>query len=152
MKNGTSFERQKGQSFVELSVLFIVLVILLAGVTDFGKAYMIFLEMRDAAQEGAAYGAFAPTDFTGIETRIRETMKDPLDLSDPDVVKIIPVLSNPSKPCSAFDSATSQPNEIKVTLLHQMQITTPFLGTFIGTQEIPLVVTVSNTILTPTCE
>ena len=152
MKKKITLESQKGQSFVELSVLVIVLVILLAGVADFGRAYMIYLELRDAAQEGASYGAFTPTDFAGIEARIRETMNDPFDLSGSDVVKIIPALSNPSLPCSGFDPATLKPNEVKVTLLYQMPIATPFLGTVIGTQEIPLVATVSNTILTPTCK
>ena len=54
-------KHQNGQSFVELSLLGIVLIVLLAGVADFGRAYLISLEMRDAAQEGASYGAFSPT-------------------------------------------------------------------------------------------
>jgi hypothetical protein len=152
MKKKIKLEGQKGQSFVELSVLIIVLVIMLAGVADFGRAYMIYLEMRDAAQEGASYGAFTPTDFTGMVARIRETMHDPFDLSDPGDVQIITALSNPSLPCSGFDPTTLQPNEIKVTLLYQMPIAMPFLGAIIGTQEMPLVATVSNTILTPVCK
>jgi hypothetical protein len=151
MKKITKNKSQKGQSFVELSMLLVVLLIILAGVADFGRAYMIFLEMRDAAQEGMAYGAFSPNDFTGIEIRIRETLTDPFDLSGPGVVTIVPSLSNPSKPCSGFDPATMEPNEIQVTLLYQMPLATPFLGTIINSQEIPLVATVSNSILTPVC-
>jgi hypothetical protein len=151
MKMVMNAEKEKGQSFVELSMLVIVLVIILAGVADFGRAYLIFLEMRDAAQEGLAYGSFTPTDFTGIEVRIREAMRDPFDLSGPGVVTILPELSNPSKACSGFNPGTMEPNEIRVTLLYQMPIAMPFLGTIINTQEIPLVATVSNTILTPVC-
>ena len=151
MKMKLNAEKEKGQSFVELSVLVVVLVIILAGVADFGRAYMIFLEMRDAAQEGLAYGSFTPTDFPGIEARIRETLKDPFDLSGPGVVTIVPSLSNPGKSCSGFDPATMEPNEIRVTLLYQMPLATPFLGAIIKTQEIPLVVTVSNSILAPVC-
>jgi len=147
-----NIESQKGQSFVELSMLAIVLLILLAGVADFGRAYLIFLEMRDAAQEGLAYGSFTPNDFAGIEARIRETMKDPFDLSDPGVVTIVPVLSNPAYPCSGFDPVTLEPNQVQVTLLYQMPIAMPFLGAIINSQEIPLVATVSNTILTPICK
>ncbi len=152
MKTKMKFENQKGQSFVELSILVIILAILLAGVADFGRAYMIFLEMRDAAQEGLAYGSFSPTDLAGIEARVRETMKDPFDLSDPGIVIILPVLSNPSHACAGFDPATLEPNAIKVTLLYQMPIATPLLGAVIGTQEVLLVATVSNTILTPPCK
>jgi len=152
MKKKMNIESQKGQSFVELSMLAIVLLILLAGVADFGRAYLIFLEMRDAAQEGLAYGSFTPNDFAGIEARIRETMKDPFDLSDPGVVTIVPVLSNPAYPCSGFDPVTLEPNQVQVTLLYQMPIAMPFLGAIINSQEIPLVATVSNTILTPICK
>jgi hypothetical protein len=151
MKMITKNTSQKGQSFVELSMLVVVLMIMLAGVADFGRAYLIFLEMRDAAQEGLAYGAFTPTDFAGIEARIRETMKDPFDLTAPGVVTIVPELSNPSKPCSGFDSGTMEPNEIRVTVLYQMPLATPFLGAIINTQEIPLVAEVSNSILAPVC-
>ena len=151
MKKKMKFENEKGQSFVELSMLVIVLIVILAGVADFGRAYMIFLEMRDAAQEGLAYGSFTPTDFTGIEARIRETMSDPFDLSAPGVVTIVPSLSNPANPCSGFDPATMEPNEIQVTLLYQMPIAMPFLGAIINTQELPLEATVTNTILTPVC-
>jgi len=152
MKIKKNSKSQKGQSFVELSMLVIVLITILAGVADFGRAYLIFLEMRDAAQEGLAYGSFTPTDFTGIEARIRETMSNPFDLSAPGVVTIVPEYSNPSNPCSGFDPATMEPNEIRVTLLYQMPIAMPFLGAIIKTQELPLVATVSNTILTPVCK
>ena len=142
----------KGQSYVELSIFITVLVILLAGLADLGRAYLIFLEMRDAAQEGAAYGSFAPLDFTGIEARVRETMKEPVDLSDPSIVKVIPALSNPSYVCSGFDPGSLQPNEIKVTVLYNMPIGVPFFGAILGSQEIPLVATVSNAILKPPCK
>jgi len=143
---------EKGQSFVELSVLLTILVILLGGVADFGRAYLIFLELRDAAQEGASYGSYSPTDFNGIETRVRETMKDPVDLSDPSIVQVVPALSNPSYACSGFDPVSLKPNEIIVTVIFDMPVGMPFLGTIIGSQEIPLVATVSNTILKPPCK
>ena len=107
--------------------------------------------MRDAAQEGASYGAFSPTDFSGIDTRIRATLKDPFDLSDPGVVVITPVLTNPSYPCSGFSPSTLEPNNIKITIVYQMPLAMPFLGAIINSQEIPLIATVSNSILTPVC-
>ena len=152
MRNDKLRHVHKGQSYVELSVFITVLVILLAGLADLGRAYLIFLEMRDAAQEGAAYGSFTPLDFAGIEARVRETMKEPVDLSDPSIVKVIPALSNSSYACSGFDSGSLQPNEIKVTVLYNMPIGVPFLGAIIGRQEIPLVATVSNAILAPPCK
>jgi hypothetical protein len=147
----SGFINQKGQSLVELSMLMTFLVLLLSGLTDFSRAYLIFLEMREAAQEGAAYGSFTPTDFNGIEARIRETMLYPFDLSDPSVVIIVPAYTNLSNACAGFDSGTLSANGIKVTLVHKMAISMPFLGAIIGSQEIPIVVTVTNTILKPPC-
>jgi hypothetical protein len=151
LKMKTSPKVQKGQSFVELSVLVTLLVLLLAGVADFGRAYCIFIEIRDAAQEGASYGSYSPSDFTEIESRVRDTMTDPIDLSDPSVVTVIPALTNPGQSCAGFDPVSLEPNEVEVTILYQMPIAMPFLGTIIGGQELPLVATVTNTILQPPC-
>ena len=152
MKRDKREDRRNGQSYVELSVFITMLVILLAGLADFGRACLILLEMRDAAMEGAAYGSFAPTDFGEVETRVRETMKDPVDLTDPTKVNVIPALSNPSYTCAGFDPVSLEPNEIKVTVIYRMPISVPFLGAIIGSQEIPLTATVSNTILRPSCK
>ena len=141
----------KGQSFVELSVLITFLVVLLAGVVDLGRAYYILLEMRDAAQEGASYGTYSPTAFSEIEARVRDTMKYPIDLSDPAIVQVVPSLTNPPNGCSGFDPITLEPNGIEVSILYQFPISMPFLGAIIGGQEIPLVAAVSNTILQPQC-
>jgi len=37
-------------------------------------------------------------------------------------------------------------------LLHEMTISMPFLGTILDRQEIPIVITVTNTILAPPCQ
>lgn len=151
MRTKSRSKKQEGQSLVELSALMPILVILLAGVADFGRAYMIFVELRDAAQEGASFGSYSPSDFTEIEARVRDTMQEPIDLSDPSVVTVVPTLSNPAQACAGFDLATMEPNELEVTILYQMQIAMPFLGAIVGDQELPIVATVSNTILQPPC-
>ena len=143
---------QKGQSLTELSVLMTFLVILLSGLADFGRAYLIFLEMREAAQEGAAYGSFTPIDFAGIEARVRETMEYPFDLSDPSDVVVVTDFTHQDFACSGFDPYTLSPNGISVTLLYEMTISMPFLGTVLDRQEIPIAVTVTNAILKPPCQ
>jgi len=112
---------------------------------------LIFLELRDAAQEGASYGSYTPDDFTEIEARVRDTIKEPIDLSDPSVVTVVIALTNPSQACSGFDPGTLEPNEVEVTILYQMQIAMPFLGSIVGDQELPIEATVTNTILQPPC-
>jgi hypothetical protein len=151
MKRFLRSKDQKGQSLTELSVLMTFLIILLSGLTDFGRAYLIYLEMREAAQEGAAYGSFTPTDLYGIEARVRETMQYPFDISDPAEVIVIAEHTDQAAICAGFHPGTLTPNGVTVTLLHQMTISMPFLGTILGRQEIPIVVRVTNTILKPPC-
>jgi Flp pilus assembly protein TadG len=143
--------RQKGQSFVEFSFLAIFLAVLLAGVADFGRAYFIFIQMRDAAQEGASYGSFEPNDLSGIEARVRDTMKDPVDLSDPSVVQVTPELTNPPYACSGFNPSSLKTNAIRVTIYYEMPIAVPFLGAIINSQVIPLEAKVEDAILRPPC-
>lgn len=142
---------QKGQSLVEFSFLAVFLIILLAGMLDFGRAYFIFIEMRDAAQEGASYGSFEPYDFSGIEARVRDTMKDPVDLSDPTVVQVTPALSNPPYACSGFNPSSLETNAIRVTIYYEMPITVPFLGAIIDSQTFPLEAVIEDAILRPPC-
>ena len=46
---------------VELALIITLLLWLLAGLLDFGRMIFTYLAMRDAAQEGAVYGAIEPT-------------------------------------------------------------------------------------------
>ena len=50
-------QSQKGQSLVELTLSIVFLLTLLSGLIDFGIAYIGYIPMRDAAEEGATYGA-----------------------------------------------------------------------------------------------
>jgi Flp pilus assembly protein TadG len=51
---------ERGQSLVELTLTFMILLVLLGGVLDLGRALFTFVALRDAAQEGAVYGSIQP--------------------------------------------------------------------------------------------
>src|SRR3990172_6907714 len=61
---------EQGQSLLEFSISLVVLLVLLAGLADVGRALFTYMSLRDAAQEGALYGSYNPTDSAGIQTRI----------------------------------------------------------------------------------
>ena len=50
-------KKESGQSLVELALSMTLLLILLAGVVDLGRAFFTYIALRDAAQEGASYAA-----------------------------------------------------------------------------------------------
>ena len=63
-------ERRAGQSLVELALAFPVLLLLLLGTIDLGRVFFDYIEIRNAAREGAGYGAHFPADSTGITLRV----------------------------------------------------------------------------------
>ena len=132
---------QKGQSMAEFSLVAILIFSLLAGIVDLGRAFFTFISLRDAAQEGALYGSLNPFDLEGIENRVRQNSPSPVDLTDPDVSVYIEI---PNGECTgeAIEVTVSYPN---------FPLTTPFLGTILGTQEIPIRAKVVDTILLPAC-
>ncbi len=62
--------KEHGQSLVELALTITILMVLLAGTIDLGRAFFTWLAMRDAAQEGASFGSINPpsSDLTCDET------------------------------------------------------------------------------------
>ncbi len=61
---------ERGQSAVELAVALPVLVLILMGTLDFGRAFYAYINITNAAREGAQYGTGFPTNTTGITTRV----------------------------------------------------------------------------------
>lgn len=141
-KGKASFWRrsQRGQSLTELSLTLIILLTLLAGVLDIGRAYYTFLALRDAAAEGAAYGSFDPTNSAEIEARVRAESPGPsiVDWTGATVT-------------SSVIGAACRGGGIEVNVQVSYQLLTPFIGAIVGSQSMPLEATVVNTILSPAC-
>ena len=58
---------EAGASLVEFALLLPFLCLLLLGVIDFGRAYYLGIEVRNAAHAGALYGTQNSTDITGMQ-------------------------------------------------------------------------------------
>ena len=149
---------QKGQSLVEFAISLTVIMILLAGAVEFGIALFQYVQLRDAAQEGALYGSLNPTDTAGIVARVRAASDTPINLqSDPNVtictwVPTAAQIAN-GDACS-FGSGNASACEgagVQVQVSFPHQISMPFVSAFIGSNTIPINVSVTDTILLPTC-
>jgi len=55
---------QRGQALVELALLLPVLIMLAMGTLDVGRVFQGYLDLANAAREGAAYASLNPTDAT----------------------------------------------------------------------------------------
>ncbi|MCZ7571919.1 MAG: pilus assembly protein [Ardenticatenaceae bacterium] len=51
---------EEGQGLLEFALGFTVLILILTGIVDLGRAYFTYVALGNAAGEGAAYGSFRP--------------------------------------------------------------------------------------------
>jgi Flp pilus assembly protein TadG len=61
---------RRGQSMVELALGLPLLLLLLLGTIDVGRAFYCAVQLRNAVREGAGYGAHFPTDTSGMTSRV----------------------------------------------------------------------------------
>lgn len=163
---------ERGQSLVEMAISLVIILTLLAGAVDFGIALYSFVSLRDAVQEGALYASFNPTldddnlyegealDCTGIANRVRSASTNPIDLTNTTNVHIfictVPAGSTSFVCENACDKSAAAPCEgagagIQVRATYEYQLIMPFIGTVLGSNNIPLAASVTDTILRPLC-
>ncbi len=130
---------ERGQSLVELSISLLILLYLLSGAVEFGIAFFQFVQLRDAAQEGALYGSMYPEVLSepAIIARVRGASNSPIDLTT-----ITPVIT--------FSGARCEGNAITVSLTFNHTVFMPFMSAIVG-NTIPLNASVTDTILRPVC-
>lgn len=134
---------ERGQSLVELTFMTMVLIWLLLGILDLGRAYFTLIALRDAAGEGAYYGSIFPTWETSS------------DNADPNNVTSRVRNSAPSGGLIDWSSATitvtnttpSPGNLITVSITYNYEVLTPFIGTIVGSQTLPLTASATAEIL-----
>ena len=64
-----TFQDSQGQALVEFVLVALVLIVIMSGVFDLGRAYKAHIVINNAAREGAFYGALHPWDEDGVGLR-----------------------------------------------------------------------------------
>ncbi len=137
---------ERGQSLVELAISLLILLYLLSGAVEFGIIFFQYVQLRDAAQEGALFGSMNPPEADGtgedlIVTRAVNASSSPIALAtDPDVAVDVEVT----------DATYCEGGALQVTVSYPHTVFMPFMSKFIG-DTITLNATVTDTILTPPC-
>lgn len=138
---------RKGQSLVELALSLMLLLILLAGVSDIGRLMFYYLSMRDAVQEGAAYASVYPKHCTQIVERVWSAMND-------NSVQVFVTIDGTTS-CAAASETTQacSGHSVQIQAIQpQFRLATPIIGTFIGAQSLRLQTRITGTILRPPCQ
>ena len=149
-------KRERGQSLVELSISLVILLYLLSGAVEFGIAFFQFVQLRDAAQEGALYGSMNPgqANRAFIEQRVRNASNSPINLADSAVDVTVAINNSPvwqNGSSLATPTTACEGNSITLTVQYDHAIFMPFIPQLIGRSTLPLTATVTDTILTPVC-
>lgn len=125
---------ERGQSLMELALMMTLLLVILAGILDIGRAYFTYVALRDAAGEGAYYGSIHPTwhdagDYpnpNNIEYRVKQSAPTG-------------GLINWSLATVTVQAPDTKPGQmVKVTVAYDYTLVTPFIGALIGSQTTQL--------------
>ena len=181
MKKKPKDRNESGQSLMELALSMTVLLILLAGVVDLGRAFFTYIALRDAAQEGASYAAVyaganamdqitagdlndyctAITDRTLVTSGIAGSGDSNalIDLqrlaNDGEVTVETQITANGNTyACTSVppaDVCLGSAISVRVSY-NSFPMTMPFMGAIVGSQTIRLSAVVADAILTPACQ
>lgn len=129
---------EKGQSLVELAIGMTILVLLISGIFDVGRAIFTQFALQDAAEEGLIYGLGYPNDCAAIVARVNENLENNALPTTPSVdVKLS------GQPCGTVTLKYGLPMDVIVE--SSFDISMPFLAG----QTLTLRGTANGTILRP---
>jgi len=63
---------ERGANLVEFALVAMLLLLLLAGVVDLGRAFHSYIVITNASREGARYGSHFPNDLAGIVAAVQQ--------------------------------------------------------------------------------
>jgi hypothetical protein len=152
MKNNSAIvhrQSEKGQSLVEFAFSLVMLLILVAGIVDLGRALFTYLSIRDAAQEGALYASLNPTDTTCIIQRTRDSSTLISGLGNEIIVTVAPTVG--TQLCAGSTGGVR--HGIRVTINYpNFPLAMPFMSVIVGGSTVPISASVIDSIIIPKCK
>lgn len=145
----TKFKSERGQSLVEFAISLVIILWLLAGAVEFGIALFQYIQLRDAAQEGALYGSICPVEAKIVD-RVRSASSTPIDLtvtSGADAVTVVVQGREGATATAKALNTLAAGDGVYVEVSYTHQIFMPFAPLFAGGNTIPITASVTNTVL-----
>lgn len=126
-------KNEKGQSLVEVALAMPLLIIIMMGILDLGRAYLTYIALSDAAAEGAAYAAIHPSDQAQAIARAADSSGGLVTLAQ-DMV-------------SVDTGEMSAGSPITVTVEYEYQMLTPFVNEWVPDGVLIMKATVTQPII-----
>ncbi len=133
-----SSDLEKAQSLVELAIGLTILLLLVSGIFDVGRAIFTQFALQDAAEEGLVFGIGYPDNCAGIEQRVMDNLQN-------DILPITPTVEVTinGDDCEGATLSYGLPMDVKASA--NFVISMPFLTG----QTLTLTGTANGTILRP---
>jgi Flp pilus assembly protein TadG len=136
---------ERGQSLVEMSIGFVLLLIVLCGLLDIGRAYFVYVALEDGAGEAALYLSIDPdcrtaadgfqcADPNNAEYRARHAGGENVNWSTAEITIERPPVYGVGDP-------------VAVTIRYSMKLINPIIPQFAGINPIFMTVHASQTII-----
>jgi Flp pilus assembly protein TadG len=109
--------RERGQDAVEFALIIPILLLILMGIFDMGRAIYYSSALDNAVREGARYASVQPTDTAGIQATVDNIA---LGIAPTDLTITTTVVRG-----GAYDT-------VNVAASYNMPIVTPLIGAFFG--------------------
>ena len=115
-------KRERGAAAVEMAITLVLLVWLIFGIVDVGRAIFTQIAVRDAAQAGASYAAFTETAATGdVEAQVISS-NDALPLTGTEI----------DVACQTVSRSDQNASQVRVTVQYGVDLITPLVGSALG--------------------
>ncbi len=125
---------QQGQSLVEFALLAPIVLFILMGLLDVGRAFYVQVTLEDMASEGATYAAIRPYDAQGIWRRAAEASGG--------LITVHPSNVDVEYPPMLYRGAP-----ITVTVRYNFRFLTPIMEPFLPGGVLPLQGTATQAII-----
>ncbi len=114
----------RGQSLVEMALVLPILILIVLGLLEFGRAFFIYTVVSNAAREGARFGIVQPLNTTGIE----HAAWSRLILVPTDTVSIIISFDDGAHPIQDPTEIMQGESRVVVRVEHDFSMVTPILA------------------------
>ncbi len=125
----------QGQGLVELALTMPVILLLLFGIMELGRAFLIYSEVSNAAREGARYAVVHPGDLMGITDHARSKAA----LVPPDQIGVGVSYDDGSLPVPIPLATPEYGDRVVVTATHTLNLLVPLIADFVGPLDIEMV-------------
>ncbi len=116
--------RERGSNLIEFALIAPVLLLIILGILDFGRAIYAYSVVANAAREGARYGIIHhdPSDIYDIQCRARDTA----------------VALNPEQLTVFVILPTEEQSTVQVEVTYLFRLITPLVAEAVGGSSVTL--------------